>query len=101
MSPFSAYMAVTSDYLYSATDLHVVVGGSKGSWHPKVRGSDPKDGGIVGVAYYDNDYDTKAEAGRRANQLLNYVVELRQASDRVAEIDPATTSLGIRVGAAE
>jgi hypothetical protein len=97
MSPFSAYMAVTSDYLYSATDLHIVVGGSKGSWHPKVRGSDPKDGGIVGVAYYDNDYDTKAEAGRRANQLMDYVVELRQASDRAAEIAPA----GIRVGAAE
>jgi hypothetical protein len=97
MSPFSAYMAVTSDYLYSATDLHIVVGGSKGSWHPKVRGSDPNDGAIVGVAYYDNDYDTKAEAGHRAGQLMSYVTELRQASGQAA--GPVPT--GIRVGAAE
>lgn len=77
MSPFDPACAGTSDYLHSATDLHKVVAGQPGAWVALVRGSAPDDGAIIGVAWYTHDYIIKAQASRRAGQLLNHVRALR------------------------
>lgn len=87
-SPFAPALAIGTDYLHTATDLHFVVAGQSPSrwtrghtdgWHAKVRGSAPEDGATVGVAFYDVVYETKAEATARARQLLAHVKKLRAA----------------------
>lgn len=81
MSPFAADLAVTMEYLHTATDLHMVVCGAKGQdWHAKVRGTDPEDGAVIGVAFYDMTYEFKADATKRARELLAHVKALRKAA---------------------
>lgn len=82
MLPFNPELAVACDYLSSAADFRFVVAGdAKMGWHPKVRGTDPEDGCEVSVAYYELDYPTKAEATKRARQLLSWAREQRKAAE--------------------
>jgi hypothetical protein len=70
----------TTDYLHSATAIYSVVCGRKGEgWSAHVRGRDPDDGAHIGVAWYELDYERKADATKRARQLLAHVRALRQA----------------------
>jgi hypothetical protein len=67
-------ICVNQDTLNNTTNLHCVVTGSKDTaWHPCVRGTDSEDNAVVGVAYYDHEYEYKADASSRARQLLRHV----------------------------
>ena len=69
-------MLHTTDYLHLATDLHVIIAGKTGEWHPKVRGYD--DGAEIGVAYYDMVFPKKADASRIASAMLRRVKAMRR-----------------------
>lgn len=80
MIPMDEALVVTTDYLFTATDLACVVAGdSEHGWFPKVRGADPEDGAPVGVAYYEIEYALKADAMKRAREVLAYVKALRRS----------------------
>jgi fatty-acid desaturase len=79
MLPIDETLVETTDYLRTATDLHIVACGAKGQdWHPKVRGYD--DGAEVGVAWYGVSYEYKADATKRAREMLAIVKRLRSAT---------------------
>jgi hypothetical protein len=76
-------MIFTSDYLHTATDLHVVICGSKAkpfhpaNWHPVIRGTDPDTGAIIGVAGYEMVYEKKVDAAAKARLIMAHVKKLR------------------------
>jgi len=79
MLPMDEALVVTNDYLLTATDLHFVVAGDHAhGWFPKVRGADPVDGAPIGVAYYELEYERKADAMKRARQMLSHIKSLRR-----------------------
>lgn len=85
LGPFDPTLAETGDYLHTATNPHSVVCGQKAApfrpaqWTAHVRGTDPDDGAVIGIAWYDVKYDTKARATARARELLAHVKALRAA----------------------
>lgn len=79
LSPICADLIETGDYVLTATDLHTVVcGGRASGYHPKVRGTCPDDGAVVGIAWYPLDYDNIRDAKQRAGELLRHVKALRR-----------------------
>ena len=79
MMPMDEALVVTTDYLLTAEDLRFVVAGdSAHGWFPKVRGTDPSDGAPIGVAYYEIEYERKADATKRAREMLGYIKSLRR-----------------------
>jgi hypothetical protein len=72
-------IVVNRDNLGQATDLHIVVAGSSNTeWHPKVRGLDT-DGCELSVAYYEIAYTLKADATKRAREMLAVVKRMSAA----------------------
>lgn len=82
MSPFHPdLLEYSTDYLHTATDLHTVVPGSPGKWRAVVRGTvhDDERPAVVGVAWYDSTYHLKADATKRAREVLRAVKAMRLA----------------------
>ncbi len=81
LRPLDPGIIETTDYLHTAVDLRPLVTGKKANrilgvgseWRGKVVGTDPETGSQVTVAYYDHDYESTAEAKKRATQLLQHV----------------------------
>ena len=84
MSPFHpALLETSTDYLHSATDLHIVTPGTPGNWRAVVRGTvhDDNRPAIIGVAWYDATYDRKADATKRAREVMRAVKAMRAAGE--------------------
>lgn len=83
MSPFHPdLLEYSTDYLHTATDLHTVVPGSPGEWRAVVRGTvqnDDQRPAVVGIAWYDSTYHLKADATKRAREVLQAVKAMRLA----------------------
>ena len=75
-------------YLHDATDIRAVVKGrpaqgasTPAEWHPAVVGIAPDSGAQVTIAGYEQEYEKKADASKRARDLLRYVKRLRAGAE--------------------
>ena len=78
MSQFDVDLCVVNaDTLKTTVDLHKLVCGTAATgFSPKVRGTDTETGAVVGVAYYEVDYTNRADAAKRATEILHHVKRL-------------------------